>query len=81
MDKTTIKGNWGKTPFTVEISTTMDGKAVGKFIADVYTELLTQSPGFIDKITQILPTFAKGMEELVKLAEKIRAELDKKFKS
>jgi len=70
MEKTTIKGTWGKTPFTVEIDSTVDGKAVGRFIANVYTSLLERTPSFMGKLRDVMPSIATKLGDIKDQAAK-----------
>jgi len=70
MEKTTIKGTWGKTPFTVEIDNTVDGKAVGQFLADVYTSILERAPSFMGKLHDVMPRIAAKLGDLKDQATK-----------
>lgn len=73
MEKTTISGNWGGTNFNVSITSTVEGKAVGNFLADVYEQLLDRSPSLLDKFTKMVPG-------LYALAIKARKAIEKSTK-
>lgn len=72
MHTCTIKGKINNVDIDVTITSSTDGKAVGMFVADVYTEVLSQAPTFMDKVSAALPTVAKAMDKLGKAFDKIK---------
>lgn len=71
MESVKISGMVAGKTIDITIESKLDGKATGKFIADLYKELVSQAPSLLDHIEAKLEKIVVSAIGLKKAAEKL----------